>query len=139
MKTVGSKREKEKKMHSDFGALYQQAHLSGMVAGKASIPTPMIVQQHKNQLDDSSSVTESWYVGDGVCGFAWIQVKPGTCSFARWLVKEGKGKRDSYYGGISIWVREFNQSYERKMAYAQAFANMLVTAGIRASSNGRLD
>ena len=56
-----------------------------------------------------------------------------------WLKKSGIGRLDSYYGGWTIWVGDFGQSYERKMAYAGAFAEVLQKHGIKAYANGRLD
>jgi len=84
----------------------------------------MVVQQHADQCNDNSPVVQQWTVSEGVCGFAWIVIKPGTSSFARWLVKRELAKAH-YYGGVSIWVSLFNQSMERKERYAEAFAHVL--------------
>jgi len=81
---------------------------------------------------------KSWYVSEGACGFAWITVKPGTSSFARWLVKN-KGARAAYYGGVEIWVHEGGQSVDRKTAYARAYAKTLTEAGLPATYGSRLD
>jgi len=123
----------------EFEQLYQEAHKAGMAALAAKTPRPMVVQQRADPLDDNSEVVQEWFEPEGVCGFAWINVKPGTSRFARWLKANGKGRPDSYYGGVTIWVREGNQSYELKMAYAEAFAAVLVEAGIKAYASGRLD
>ena len=45
----------------------------------------------------------------------------------------------SYYGGVDIWVGEFNQSMERKEACAAAMARVLNEAGIKAYSMSRMD
>lgn len=60
-----------------------------------------------------------------VCGFAWVNVKPGTSKFARFLVKSGMAHK-SYEGGVSIWVSEYDQSHDHKLAYARAFADTLI-------------
>lgn len=126
---------------SDFQALYTQAHEAGAVAAEASRPTPMVVQQRANPLDDSSPVVHTYApVEGGVCGFAWINVRPGNSSFAKWLVASGKARKDSYAGGVSIWVHGYGQSMERKSAYADAFAKVLRTNGFdKAYAGSRID
>lgn len=121
-----------------YAALYQRAHEAGMAAGEAARPRPMVVVQRENPLDDSSPIVKQYEpVMDGVCGFAWIKVRPANSSFGRWL--RSRGHSLAYQGGVSIWVRGFGQSYERKMAYAHAFAQVLEEAGIKAYAEGRLD
>lgn len=101
-----------------------------MKAGKNHIPNAMRVSQRINPLDDNSQEIYSEIVNDGVCGFAWVNIKPGNCRFANWLKKNDLGRIDSYYGGVTIWVDEFNQSLERKEAYARAFADVILESGI---------
>lgn len=135
-KTYGSLREKiaaEKAeraaRYAGFQALWDKAHAAGMIAGMPVIPTPMAVT-------DGQTVH---IVAEGVCGFAWIVVRPATSSFARWAAKN-KGARKEYGGGMCLrWVGEFNQSMTRKEAYAAAFAKTLREAGIEAYSRSRMD
>jgi hypothetical protein len=116
--------------YAEFAALYQRAHDAGMAAGNAVKPIPMSVRSGSVIVD---------VVADGVCGFAWVIVHPGTCSFARWLTK-AKDASKAYHGGVyACWVREFNQSMTRKEAYARAFANVLRAAGITAYAESRMD
>jgi len=72
-----------------------------------------------------------------------VTVRPGNSSFARWLVKEGHGRVDSYAGGVMIWVRTASQSYERKRAYARAMAAVLSAApeleGLKIYTGSRVD
>lgn len=123
--------------HSEFQSLYDKAHAEGMAAGETAIPQPMVVSEVNPVNDEPNG--RNWFVSEGVCGFGWVSVKPATTSFARWLKKEGLARRDSYNGGLVVNVFQFNQSYERKMAYARAFANVLQGAGFTAYANGRLD
>lgn len=124
----------------EFAALYAKAHAAGMKAGSDCTPTPMVVQQHASPLDDTSPVTQRWYVGEGACGFAWIKIGDARQPFCRWLKKTGKVRERSYGGGYSIWVGEFGQSIARKEAYAQAFAEVLRQGGIqRVYAQSRLD
>lgn len=119
--------------------LFDKAHAAGMAAGEAHKPVPMHVVQRENPFDDNSKIVKAYApVLDGVCGFGWINIRPGNSSFANWLRRQGKGHK-SYYGGWDFSVRHFGQSYERKMAYAHAFAEILREAGIKAYANGRID
>lgn len=121
-----------------FNALYQSAHQAGMEAVAKLQVTPMVVTQHSDPLNDASPVQKAWYVADGVCGFAWVVVKPATSKFARWL-KAQKLARSAYGGGLQIWVSAFNQSMQKKEAYAGAFAAVLRSAGIDAWADSRMD
>lgn len=98
----------------DFQTIYDLAHAAGMAAVNKLKVVPMVVQQHQNVMDDNSPVTKKWYVADGVCGFAWVNVKPGNSAFANWLKVKKLASRDSYYGGVSIWISDFNQSMQKK-------------------------
>jgi hypothetical protein len=122
-----------------FEALYDAADLAGANAAAAVTPVPMIVGSPTtplgNDIDYSKPV---WRIDDGVCGFAWIKVTPGTSAFARWLKAE-KGERKSYTGGVDIWVAGYGQSMQRKEAYARAFAGVLSAAGIQATPFSRMD
>lgn len=105
-----------------------RADLAGRAAAAATVPTPMY-------LTDGES---HWKVDDGPCGFAWIVIRPGTSRFARFA----RAKLDAdthYYGGVAIWVFQYNQSMTLKEAYARAFAEELKTHGIEASAGSRMD
>jgi len=97
---------------------------AGRAAGQGIRPTPMVVTEHANPFNDNSAVKNSWYVSEGACGFAWVTVRPGNSSFARWLVKNGHA-RAAYGGGVQIWISDYNQSVDRKYAHASAMAKVL--------------
>lgn len=107
---------------------FEKIWLEAVEAGKRALaqttPTPMVVQAHESPLDDNSPVVESWYEPQGACGFAWVKILPATCSFARWLKKNGHAS-SAYGGGLSIWVHAGGQSVELKSAYAHAMAQIL--------------
>lgn len=132
------KRETDNKPKQDWQKVYDEARQAGIDAGTLALPTPMVVQQHSNMLDDKSPVEKQWFVPDGVCGFAWVTIRPGNCSFAKWL-KINKLGDNAYHGGVSIWVHDFNQSMERKEKYAYAFAEVLSKYGIKACPGSRMD
>lgn len=123
---------------NNFRHLYMAAYEAGMAAGEACNPMPMVVEQRANMLDDNAPVVRRDYVADGVCGFAWVVVRPGNSAFARWL-KENSLARPHYAGGVSIWVTTFGQSMQRKEAYARAFAKVLQDNDIKANAESRMD
>ena len=111
---------------SEFVTIYNEAKKAGLEAGNTVVPTPMQVVQHANPLDDNSPIVKAYEpVMDGCCGFAWINVKPGNSRFARWLKDMGLAKTDSYAGGVTIWIHEYNQNLTRKEKHAQAMAKVL--------------
>lgn len=121
-----------------FDTIYRAAQTAGNFAGLRNTPVPMIVQQHASPMDDNSPVVQSWYEPEGMCGFAWVVIRPGTCAFAKWLVKKGYAK-PAYGGGVSIWIGGYNQSVERKESHAIAMAEYLRKVGIKAYAQSRLD
>lgn len=122
-----------------FQKIWDAAVAAGIKAGKDAIPAPMIVTEHESALDDSSPARNQWYVAEGACGFAWVQIKPGTSTFAKWLKKMDYAHRDSYYGGVSIWIADHGQSMARKEAHASAMARVFKEAGFNSHSMSRMD
>ena len=120
--------------------IYSEAHSAGMAAGHGCTPTPMVVGTPTTPLgDDIDYSKDTYYVADGMCGFAWINIKPARGKFVTWMKKNNIGRTDSYYGGYTVWVSEFGQSVARKENYARAFAKVLEDNGITAYSMSRLD
>lgn len=128
-----------------FAEAYKEAHDAGVTAMNACRPNPMVVSEYANPLygllpgQNPGETKNRWVVNDGACGFAWISVYPGTSSFARWLVKYNRARRNYGETGVRIWVSEGRQSIELKEAYAEAFAKVLQSYGIDAYAGSRLD
>ncbi len=134
------KTKKFNNKNKEMELLYAAAHEAGMKAGNSHNPTPMIIETHSNPLDDSSPVIERWKIGQGVCGFAWIKISPTNCKFVKYLKEAKIGRKDEYEGGYKIRVPYFNQSYERKFKYAEAFAEVIRKNGFkRTYAYGRID
>ena len=112
----------------DFRKLVNTAHEAGMKAGNGSDVQMLTLKNTNGKV----------YEPFPICGFAWISLRPATSAFARWLKKQGIG-RTAYEGGHQIWCSEFGQSYDRKLAYADAYAGVLKEAGFNAYGAGRLD
>lgn len=126
-------------VYEPFSALWAKAEAAGLAAGSGASPTPMVVGEADGLSNKIKDGAPRYFVPEGACGFAWVVVRPGNSSFARWA-KKFKDARPEYGGGTCVkWVREFNQSVERKEAYAHAFAKVLSEAGINASARSRLD
>lgn len=116
-----------------------KAHLAGMDAGGAARPTPMHVVERANPWDETSPVVRRYApVEGGVCGFAYVTVRPGTGAFARYM-KAKLGGFKAYYGGTQFSVYPFGQSLERKTQYARAYAGVLQAAGVQAFVETRMD
>jgi len=131
-------RNQKRKFFKEFGDLHAKADAAGRAAVDALQVVPMVVQEHANMANDNSPVAKSYYVPDGVCGFASIIITPGNCPFANWAKKHlNAGKH--YHGGVSIWVHDYNQSYQKKTAYAHAYGKVLAEAGIKGYVDSRLD
>jgi len=122
----------------DNQTIYAQANDKGNAAVQMTTVAPMVVQQRENPLNDDSSLVREYFVADGVCGFASVTVKPANCKFAKYLVANGLGRK-SFSGGVSMSIRQFNQSLTKKEAYAYAFASVLNENGIKAYVESRMD
>ena len=120
-----------------YEAAFAKAVAAGLAAGNRSEPVPMVVNEMAGM---SNVVKQSYYVSEGACGFAWVNVSPGNSPFANWLKKTGIARK-SYYGGVDIWISDFGQSVDRKEACASAMAKVLqMELGMSSiSSMSRLD
>ena len=116
--------------YAAFEKLWEQASAAGYAAGDHMMPRPMMV------VDDSKE--RAWIVNDGLCGFAWVNVKGANKGFGRWLIQTGRARR-AYYGGAEVWISAHNQSYERKLKHAQVMAYVLKENGVECYASGRLD
>lgn len=120
-----------------YMSMLDQANLLGRIAGNRHTPTPMNVVQ-ADVFGRPLPGAEVYHVPQGMCGFAWVTIKPGTHPFAKWLKQRGYAHK-GYYGGVEISIQEYNQSVERKYAHAVAMASYLRDNGIEATAHERLD
>lgn len=137
---IAAEKAARKTRYAEFEVLYDKANEAGKAAATGMTPDTMIVgtptTPFGNTIDPAKTV---YVVPEGPCGFAWITIHPGGCSFAKWLKKVGKTRGRAYGGGCQIWVSAYGQSAQRKEAYAGAFARVISAAGITAYAGGRLD
>jgi hypothetical protein len=128
----------------NYEELWAKAVKAGQDAVKACTPVPMVVQE-VDLFDTPIPGSRPEFVADGVCGFAWVKVRPANSPFAKWLKTVPRTDeylephKDDYAGGITIWVTVGNQSMQRKEAYAEAMAKVLSDNGLNAHAETRLD
>ena len=119
--------------------IFAEALAAGRVAGEAAEPTPMVVGTPTTLLGNDIDYNKpTYYVADGVCGFAWVVIRPGNSSLARQAVKLDIGS-SAYGGGVSIWIRDHGQSLDRKKRHAKAYADVLQGHGVDAYAQSRID
>lgn len=123
--------------------LYERAAAAGEEAARAHEAIPMQVVEHTNPLNDNSPIKRAYApTAGGVCGFSWTVIRDGRTSFAKWLVKNNKGKQSEYYGGVIVWgedTKYSGQSMSTKESYTNAFARVLEEAGIKLQTYSRMD
>ncbi len=81
----------------------------------------------------------NYTVNDGVCGFAWVNIRPARGKFVKLLKDRKIGSTDSYYGGYTVWSKANTQSLTRNQEWARAFARVLNSNGIKATAASRID
>ncbi len=124
--------------------LWAKAREAGRQALAQCTPRPMVVQE-VDLFDHPIPGSRPEFVADGVCGFAWVKVRPANSPFAKWLKTQPttdeylQPHKDDYQGGIVVWVTVGNQSMQKKEAYAEAMAKVLKEGGINAYADTRLD
>lgn len=128
--------------------IFTEASEAARAAWEAATPRPIIVGESKALFGpDSNSIDytkPTYYVADGVCGFAWVRIRPARGPMVTWLKKQGIGHK-GYRGGWEVSSYEFggvgrsSQSYERAYAAARAAAKVFEFYGITAHADGRLD
>jgi hypothetical protein len=123
---------------------YQKVHRDAVAAADKAYDAvnagQYVAVQHENPLNDNSPIVKVWEQPFELEGFGWV-VMPGNTGFGRWLVKNGKASK--HYGG-GVGPRAKGRGYERRMAWAQGYANVVNASGIlppdkKAYAEGRLD
>ena len=133
---------------TSYADVLRKANQAGLAAAEAAVPTPMTVYEADGLSDRPKPGGKSWYVPEGVCGFGWVEGVKGNSAFGRWVKKNRFNQRSEnghwgkgYPSGYQFWVSYGGQSYERKVAFARAFAQVLRESGVApdAYGTGRLD
>lgn len=120
--------------------IYREAYSAGLKAGNEVKVTPMVVGTETTPFSNVIDETKpTYFVEGGVCGFAWVKIRPARGKFVQFLKDKGLGYQNSYSGGYELSCREFGQSLTRKEAFVQAFAKVLREYGIDAYGESRID
>lgn len=107
-----------------------RAHMAGLKAGEEIVPKVFNIVDGENKVLDT--------LEDGLCGFAWVTIRPNRGPLVAYLKKQGVGDA-GHAGGFVVWINRYNQSQTRKYAYAKAFAEVLNLYGFNAVAGTRLD
>jgi hypothetical protein len=126
--------------------IFREADVAGNAAVEKLEVAPMIVGQEtslfSNKIDYSK---QTYYVADGVCGFAWVDVYPANKGNTkagkeeRKLLERFGFRKNDYEKTHQLWVSAYNQSMQKKESYARAFAEVLRANGFKAYAGSRLD
>ena len=127
---ISDKADERAEREKRWASLTEAATLAGQVAADLVTPAPIHVSDPRTG--------QSWTGRGGVCGYACVVIRPGNCSYAHWA-KKNLGARRAYYGGVSFSVLGSTQSYEKRNAYATAFAEILRNVNIDAMADGSID
>ena len=121
-----------------YEQVWAKAEAAANAEAEACVPTPMIVGTPTTPLGDDMDPNKTiYYVPGGMCGFASIRFKANT-AFGRWA-KATERATKSYDVGLRVPVRVGGQSYETKVAYANAFVSVLQENDIEAWVESNLD
>lgn len=131
---------------TSFKALCKEADAAGKAAVEKLQVVPMIVGQETSLFSGKIDYSKpTYFVEDGLCGFAWISVYPkfkGNTKLGkeeRKVLEAAGFRKNDYEKNYQLWVSAYNQSMQKKEAYARAYANVLYDAGVKAYSGSRLD
>ena len=120
--------------------IYREAYAAGLKAGHEVQVTPMVVGTETTPFSNIIDNTkQTYFIEGGVCGFAWVKIRPARGKFVQFLKDKDLGYQNSYEGGYDLSCREFGQSLTRKEAFVNAFAEVLRNYGIDAYGQSRID
>lgn len=129
-----------------LAAIVKKAKAAGKAAVEKLDVIPMIVGQETSLFSGKIDTSKpTYYVADGVCGFAWVNVYPVNKGNTRVGKEERKllenfgFRKNDYEKSYQLWISEFNQSMQKKETYARAFAEVLRVNGLKAYSGSRMD
>ena len=129
-----------------FTAICEKASQAGYAAVETARVVPMVLGQETSLFSGVIDETKpTYFVEDGVCGFAWVSVKPENIGNTRLGKQERRAleavgfRKNDYEKTYLLRISDFNQSMQKKEAYADAYAKVLRGHGIRAYSGSRMD
>lgn len=129
-----------------FREILAEADAAGREAVRKLNVIPMIVGEAIGFTNQIGYSRPTEFVADGVCGFAWTYVYPKH----KGNTKLGKQERAALEAcdfqqdycnpkKYTLWISDFDQSMQKKYAYAKAFADVLCAHGMTAGGQCRMD
>lgn len=109
---------------------WNEATLAAEKAFDSCVPTPMVIGRSSGLFANDIIPGTEEVIEDGVCGFAWIRIKPARGPLVKWLKSQDKGSL-GVYGGWRVSPYDFNprlgysQSMQRKEAAMKAACEVL--------------
>ena len=113
----------------EHGWNFQEALKIGRKAGLGETPVPMMVY----------GKDQAFLVEGGVCGFAWIEIRPARGPLVTYLKKSKQGYYSAYERAYIFNIHDFGQSMTRKEAMAEAMAAHLRKCGYNVYAGSRID
>lgn len=116
-----------------YSDVYKEAKQAAKQALAIATPNPMVV----------TGGDKDYFVGEGLCGFAWVNVSIDARTQAGKAFRE-LGAESNYNGGWEFSFRSIvpeyrGQSVERMRSACEAFAGVLNDWGFEAKASYRLD
>lgn len=105
-------------------AIFDLASEAGRIAAETTIPTPVCI--------DGFGIEP-----EGNCCNAWIRLMDARVGFAKWTIASGHGHRH-HRSGVQLSAAVSSQSVDRCIAYALAFARVLMQNGITCEVESQL-
>jgi hypothetical protein len=106
--------------------MVREAELAAVQAAGTATPNPMLVYEAEGLTDRPKPDARAWYVAEGACGFAWVNVSPANSRIANRIKEYGSfSYHKSYYGGTDVWMHMGGQSIARKESAARAYAAVI--------------
>lgn len=132
--------------YETFQIICEEANVAGNKAVESARIIPMVVGQETHFMSGEMIPESMEYVADGVCGFAWVEVYPEYKGHTRLGKQERKVLEQSGFQKdwasskkYTLWISDFDQSMQKKEAYALAYADVLREHGIKAAGRSRMD
>lgn len=129
-----------------FRSIVHLADAAGKAAVTKATVVPMVVGEETSLFSGELDYSKpTYFVEDGVCGFAWVSVTPqhkGNTRLGkeeRFVLEQNGFRKDVYGKAYTLWISAYNQSMQKKEAYATAFAKVLREHDIRAYAQSRMD
>lgn len=110
--------------------IFNEAQQAAEKAFDECKPIPMVIGQAKDLFSNEIVPGTEEFVADGVCGFAWVNIKPARGPFVKFLKQNNLG-RNGVYGGWTISMYDisrragYSQSMQRKEAACRAFVQVI--------------